>query len=419
MSARWSVCSPWMASGERKRGVPEMVDGEGGEFSERAVWVCRGLLACHVAAEIGGEFADGLVAVLAVVRGGLGDDRLQVGIDLDAVLVAGLRDASLADERDDFGAGARHVGFAECDDLEEDEAERVDVGALVGVFAVDGLRREETRRAGDGVRLHPGGRVVAGLHDLMGDAPVHDVGLAEFADEDVFRLEVAVHDVAAVGVIQGVADAEDDLQAVHQGFAFVELSDAGGGVFVVELFEVAFQRLAVGELHHEVESVIGVGVQRVDRDDGRMAELGGDAGFLDELAAGELVVGLRLQGLDGHEAAEVDVDPLADDPLTALGEDFARHVFGVEVFQLHVEFVVEADLGSVHVREGDRGVLSAVKVLQSDRDRGHGIDFSRCGAAAHFRSPFFSGAMARRKSRRLIISTYQPPMAGTNAQQKT
>ena len=28
MSARWSVCSPWMASGDRKRGVPEIVLGD-------------------------------------------------------------------------------------------------------------------------------------------------------------------------------------------------------------------------------------------------------------------------------------------------------------------------------------------------------------------------------------------------------
>ena len=185
-----------------------------------------------------------------------------------------------------------------------------------------------------------------------------------------------MHDVAAVCVVERIADAQDDFQTEHQGLAFVELVDAGRAVLVVELFQVAFECLAVDQLHHEVESVFFVRVQRVDRDDRGMAELGGDARFLEELSACELVLGLRLQCLDCHGAAEVEVDTLADDALAALCEDLAPAVFRVDVLQFHVQLVVETDVGVVHMREGDGSVLFTVEVFQPDRDRGHGMDFA-------------------------------------------
>ena len=107
-----------------------------------------------------------------------------------------------------------------------------------------------------------------------------------------------------------------------------------------------------------------------------MAELGGNARLLDELAARELVLGLRFERLDRHGTAEVQVKPLADDALSALREDLALLVFRVDVFQFDVQLVVEPDGGVVHVRERDGGVLFTAEVFQPDLDRGHGMDFS-------------------------------------------
>ena len=48
--------------------------------------------------------------------------------------------------------------------------------------------------------------------DDLGQAPVHHQRLAVVAQHDVRRLQVAVHDAPAVGVVDGVADVDEPAQ---------------------------------------------------------------------------------------------------------------------------------------------------------------------------------------------------------------
>jgi hypothetical protein len=93
------------------------------------------------------------------------------------------------------------VGHGEGDDLVQDRAERVDVGALVDDAVVPGLfgRHVSGRTA-----AIAGALVLAECH-----APVEDHDLAVGADQDVRRLEVAVDDALAVGVLGDLADLDE------------------------------------------------------------------------------------------------------------------------------------------------------------------------------------------------------------------
>src|SRR5205807_1819840 len=93
------------------------------------------------------------------------------------------------------------------------------VGALVDRFAAGLLgchvgRGAENRAGGSEalvLRIAEWTAAYTALFDrgeVFGQAPVDDDGLAKVADNDVGRLEVAVDDVAAVGVGDGVGDSD-------------------------------------------------------------------------------------------------------------------------------------------------------------------------------------------------------------------
>ena len=54
------------------------------------------------------------------------------------------------------------------------------------------------------------------LPDRLGQAPVDDQRLAVLADDDVGRLDVAVQDAPAVGVVDRVADVDEPPQELAQ-----------------------------------------------------------------------------------------------------------------------------------------------------------------------------------------------------------
>ena len=55
-------------------------------------------------------------------------------------------------------------------------------------------------------------RLQFGLADLLGQAPIDDQRLAEFAEHDVARLQIAVHDPAAMGIFDRVANVDKSAQ---------------------------------------------------------------------------------------------------------------------------------------------------------------------------------------------------------------
>ena len=119
------------------------------------------------------------------------------------------------------GLGLERGGAGE--QFVEEDAEGVDVGAGVDVGGVGvgaGLLRAHVGRGADHLLEAGEERLVGevGLHRL-GDAEVdhlgHRLGAVLDGDEDVAGLEVAVDDAFLVGVLDGAADLEEELEALR------------------------------------------------------------------------------------------------------------------------------------------------------------------------------------------------------------
>ena len=157
--------------------------------------------------------------------------------------------------------------------LEEDDAGRVEVGASVDGLAACLLGREILGGAEHGTGLGDRRGVV---RDGARDAEVHHLDLAGLGDHDVARLDVAVHEERPVAVFQCREYLRDDAH----GFG---LLDRAVGDDVLE-------EPSVDELHHDVGDLLLI-AQLVDRgllarvedpDDGRMRHPGGLLGLLAE-----------------------------------------------------------------------------------------------------------------------------------------
>ena len=168
----------------------------------------------------------------------------------------------------------------------EHRAERVDVRRRADrrQIALRLLRRHVGRRA----EHLAGGREVAlpaaGLADLLGQPEVGHMRAAFGVEQDVGRLEVAMHHVAGVGVADRVGDGGREL----------------GGLVGRErpLADEIGQALALDQAHREVRPRLML-ADLVDRHDPGMVELGGGLGLGAEpanlLSAGELAGEDHLQ----------------------------------------------------------------------------------------------------------------------------
>src|SRR6185295_8129078 len=86
------------------------------------------------------------------------------------------------------------------------------------------------RRADRGLRRALAGARAAALEGVAErprDAPVEDVDLAEVAEHDVRRLEIAVHDAAAVRELDREADVDERAQHAPPHRGLVLGADAG------------------------------------------------------------------------------------------------------------------------------------------------------------------------------------------------
>ncbi len=205
----------------------------------------------------------------------VGDERAQRRRPLAHVLV-GDRHRGLAGER---RAPGEH--------LVEHHTEGVDVAARVDGQALGLLGRE----VGGGAHDEAGLCHLLVRADRTGDAEVGDLDLAVGGDEDVARLDVAVHDTVAMRIGERLGDPCSHggrLQRRQRSLG----ADDRGERFPVDVFhddEVGRLRLAPVE----------------DRDDVGVAQVGGGLGLSAE-ALDEGVVGgeLREEHLQRHEAVE-------------------------------------------------------------------------------------------------------------------
>ena len=188
------------------------------------------------------------------------------------------------------------VGFAEerhptGEAFVEHEAERVDVGATVEAFAADLFGRQVL----GGAHHH----VVAGEVFVAGVEPFRDPEVGEQdapvgGDEDVAGFDVAVHEAAAVRLVECARDRGADV-------------DREFGAESLLRVEQLAEALAVDELHHDgLASVVDDDV--VDGDDVGVAQ-SGDRDRLAPEPLGDDGVGgeVGLEPFDRDLAIEVDV----------------------------------------------------------------------------------------------------------------
>ena len=216
----------------------------------------------------------------------------------------------------DLQRGRRGVRLAAREQLEQDDAHGVHVGAGVGGRPGDVLGGEVGGRAHDGLPGHGVGRGGAG------QAEVRDRHPAVVADEHVLGLHVPVHQSGAVRGGQAVDERTQEPQRLP-GRERGPVPDDGA------------QRAAGHVLHHEVGqhvAVLGLGVALVqDRDDVRMGQPRRRLGLLLEPADEDGVLRqVRVHDLERHLAVETLVHGQVDGGHAAPGQPLDDPVAAVD-----------------------------------------------------------------------------------------
>ena len=184
------------------------------------------------------------------------------------------------------------------DHVVESGAEAVDIGSAVDVdLAADLLGGDIVRRAVGLALFALGGLDIGRLAGQTHIGQLHD---ALRVDHDVLGLDVAVDQAVGVGVLEGVADLDDDLD----GFLLAEDVPVG---------DVVGDGLALDVLHDEI--VVAARLADVDGlDDVRVVELAGGLPFLVEpLHVLGILAESTRQDLDRDAAVEAELLALIDD----------------------------------------------------------------------------------------------------------
>jgi hypothetical protein len=292
------------------------------------------------ALQIDDQLAGGLVTVVRLARQHAGQDLVEHAGHLRDQ-GAGRRevaDVLLLDHLQVIVPGERHGAGHQ---VVEGRSQGVDVAAGIGVLGVDGLLVGHVVR---GAEALAGGGQVAGIIDPLGQAQIDQLTDAGAGDEDVVRLDVAVHDAARVGVLQGTGNVQGNVDRVADGQ-------------LAQLVQQRVGRRAVHELQHQV--VFFGGLVLAGADDGTdevgVVQLGATAGLAVEAVDVTLVAGqLVAQHLDGHldalffVVAEVDrphppFAQAAQQPVLAevpqfgqrIGGGPAGHAAGIQVGVFH------------------------------------------------------------------------------------
>ena len=102
-----------------------------------------------------------------------------------------------------------------------------------------------------------------------------------------------------------------------------------------DLFQIGFQRDAVDHLHCEVQTVLPIGIERVDRYDCGMVELRRNTRLGQEKTALAQIVRLfRMQGFDCDLTAQFFIQSTEQGTLSALGNAVFQFVFVFKIVQL-------------------------------------------------------------------------------------
>ena len=146
------------------------------------------------------------------------------------------------------------------------------------------------------------------LQRNLGQPEIQDLRLPAVADEDVGRLDVAVHDAAAVRRIQRIGDLDAQL---HNPLRRQRL-----------VFDAVLQRGPFQQLHGD-EVLVALAANVVDGANVRVVEGGRGPRFALETLQRLRVPGdLRRQELEGDKAAQARVLRLVDDAHAAAAQLF-------------------------------------------------------------------------------------------------
>ncbi len=192
---------------------------------------------------------------------------------------------------------------------------------------------------------HPrlGQLLARGCLDCLGNPEVGHEGMTALK-QDVLRLDVAVDDLAFVGVLQRLSRLADDAERVLDGkLVFPD--------------EPVANRLALDEGHHIVEEAVGhPGV--VQAEDVGVLELGSDADFAEETVGTDGGRQLRLEHLDGHHALVLRVAGQVDEGHPALTQQALHVVMAGQGFPQSFQLI-----GHGHSGKGEESKQSGYRIL--------------------------------------------------------
>ena len=271
------------------------------------------------------ELQRGGVAAVLLLLERLHHDRLHVAVD-PVVDDRGARRLLVGDLVDDLVDGRSVERYAAGDRLVKDGAQGEDVASSVDLVRVPAglLRGHVGRGPHDGAALREVRLGVGGLRQ----AEVGDLGDAVRVDQDVRRLDVAVDDAVLVGVVDRLADLPHEGEDLLDGDAGREGRPALRGGLLLPI-DVVAEVASLQVLHREEVAAVLLS-DLVDLHDVGVLEAGGGLGLAreagDQLASivllgrGLVDPVVELEDLERHDAIEVALPGLVDDPHPPSGD---------------------------------------------------------------------------------------------------
>ncbi len=153
-----------------------------------------------------------------------------------------------------------------------------------------------------------GQRRIADGADEFGQAEVGDFHSAALVEQNVFRLDVAMHDPFVMGELQGVANLR------HDGQRILRRHFAGSNRLP--------QIHAVNEFHDDIKQPVAL-AEVVDADDIRMIQPGQRAGLAREpFGEGRIAAHFGRQDFHGHQSIEARLPRFVNRAHASLAEQF-------------------------------------------------------------------------------------------------
>ena len=268
-----------------------MEEAQLAQHGEAFLVVERGVHAAQLlvhAGQVGRELGAVAIALLGLLLERAHDDGLELLRELGPYVAQGLwrRLHHLAQQLAERAGAERSLAAQH---LVHHRAERIEVGARVERVALHLLGRHVGRAAGHALEARD-----LGIGDQR-DAEIDDAHVAILGEQDVRRLDVAVHHAARVRVVQRLCDLVDDLHDLLDG------QQAAGTAVRRQCAR------AVDVLGDDVTPPLLL-ARIVDRHDVRVLELADHVRLAHEHAAG--VAALGVVGAGGVVELDGDVAPV-------------------------------------------------------------------------------------------------------------